>query len=156
MILEEIEHLDCAPDQAISFFDHLDENYVRWHPNHIAFRWLGPPQDPRSRFFFDQRIGGRRVRLTMRVDQSTRYQLSCTPERGVWRAIFPGMSFSFEPEGAGTLFTYRIGLQMGPLEGPLDHAVLVPIRQHMREEAESLAALTRQVVPRDSLGEASV
>lgn len=145
MILEEMTHLDCTPEEAISFFEALDKNYTRWHPDHIAFRWLGPPHDPRSRFYFDERIRGRRVRMTMRVDRPTRFQIACTPERLIWRAIVPGVSFSAEPEGTGTLFLYRIGLQLGPLEGILEQALLVPIRQHMREEADNLASLTRKV-----------
>ena len=144
MILEELTHLDCSPDQAIAFFEALDQNYLRWHPAHIAFRWLGREDNRRARFFFDERLGPLHLRLNMKMERPARDRIQCTPESPFWRAFFPGMSFSIEPEGGGTLFTHRIALRLGPLEGPLDRRFLVPIRQHMAEEGQNLAKLTRR------------
>lgn len=143
MILEEITHLECSPDQAIAFFEDLEENYLRWHPAHIFFKWLGPREDPHGRFFFDERIGPLRLRLKMKMDRLGPNRIRCTPESRAWRFFFPGMSFSVEPEGDGTLYIHHIALRLGPLEGLLDRRVLMPIRQHMREEGANLAMLTK-------------
>lgn len=143
MILEEMTHLECSPDQAIAFFEELDKNYLRWHPAHIAFRWLGSSGDPHARFFFDERIGPLHLRLNMKMERLGRNRIRCTPESPLWRAFFPGMSFSVEPEGDGTLYIHHIALRLGPLEGVLDRRLLKPIRQHMREEGANLANLTK-------------
>lgn len=143
MILEEMTHLECRPDQAIAFFEDLEENYLRWHPAHIAFKWLGPGDNPRARFFFDERLGPLRLRLNMKMERPAPDRIRCTPESPFWRFFFPGMSFSVEPEGEGSLYIHQIALRLGPLEGLLDHRLLVPIRQHMSEEGANLAMLTR-------------
>ncbi len=65
------------------------------------------------------------------------------PRESFLARLLSGNEFSAEPEGDGTLYIHHIALRLGPLEGVLDRRLLVPIRQHMREEGVNLAKLTK-------------
>jgi hypothetical protein len=143
MILEEVAHLSCSRDRAAAFFGDLEAQYRSWHPDHIAFRWVGPVNDHRSRYFFDERIGPLRLRLTMTARRPDKYHLVSTPVNPFWRIVFPGMTFAVEEAAAGCTYVHRIAVRLGPLAGILDRKILTPIRQHMAEEAVNLERLTR-------------
>src|SRR5688572_30817260 len=110
MILEEIAHLDVPAAEVVRFLDDLDVHYRDWHPDHVAFRWSGPADDRRRRFFFDERIGRWRLRVTMTVTTRTADRMVCVPRSPLWRAVFPGMSFALEPEGRGTRLIHHVAL----------------------------------------------
>ncbi|MDZ7730887.1 MAG: SRPBCC family protein [Natrialbaceae archaeon] len=40
MELEERTSIDATPEDVFGFFEDMAENYKRWHPNHITFRWV--------------------------------------------------------------------------------------------------------------------
>ncbi len=35
----EIE-MAASPESVYSFFEHIEENYRAWHPDHVSFRWV--------------------------------------------------------------------------------------------------------------------
>ena len=143
MLLAESKHLTCKPERAVAFFMELDEHYLDWHPDHVAFAWRGPPTDRRSRFFFDERIGRVRLRMAMTVRWTGSTRIVCTPRGLHWRAVLRWMTFEVEPEAAGTRFTHRISLRLGPFARFLERPLLAPLRRHMAEEADNLEQLTR-------------
>ncbi len=141
MILEEIAHLSCTPERVVAFLENLESRYRYWHPSHILFRWTGPPGDPQSRFFFDERIGSRRIRLRMKALRPEPFHLRCIPVSPLWRMVFLGMSFSVEKEGGGCLYIHRIALRLGPIAPIVESSLLEPLRRHMAEEAANLERL---------------
>jgi hypothetical protein len=40
MIFEETTRVHASPEAIYSFFETMDANYERWHPDHIEFRWV--------------------------------------------------------------------------------------------------------------------
>ncbi len=141
MILEEPAHLNCRPEAVIAFFEALDHRYLEWHPDHIAFKWLGGTTERRSRFFFDERIGPWRLRMVMTMERQSVAQIRCTPYRRVWRLVLREMTFSAEPERDGTRYTHRIVLRLGPFAGLAQKLLLVALRRHMAQESENLRRL---------------
>jgi hypothetical protein len=39
MRLEDQTLIEAPPERIFTFFEEMDQNYVAWHPDHIAFRW---------------------------------------------------------------------------------------------------------------------
>lgn len=31
--------IDASPEHVFDFFRNMDEHYLEWHPDHLAFRW---------------------------------------------------------------------------------------------------------------------
>ena len=40
MILEDSVEIRTTPKRIFDFFEHMDENYQSWHPDHVLFRWV--------------------------------------------------------------------------------------------------------------------
>lgn len=40
MVLSHSIEINNTPDAVFSFFEDMEANYLRWHPDHIEFRWV--------------------------------------------------------------------------------------------------------------------
>ena len=40
MVLSHSIEINSTPDAVFSFFEDMEANYLRWHPDHIEFRWV--------------------------------------------------------------------------------------------------------------------
>jgi uncharacterized protein YndB with AHSA1/START domain len=148
--LVETTRLPAPPERVWRFFREMDENYPRWHREHLAWRTLrGEPLAAGTIWFADEWIGP--IRVSARF-----FVTGAEPERSFsYRVGFPsslvraGGSFRFAPTDDGCCeMTERVHLGFSiPLIGSLIDLALrlfLPLDEffrHMREEGENLALL---------------
>jgi hypothetical protein len=52
--------IDARAQAGFDFFANMETNYLRWHPDHLAFEWReGRGLEVGNVFFFEERIGGK-------------------------------------------------------------------------------------------------
>jgi hypothetical protein len=134
-----------APAQAgFDFFANMETNYLRWHPDHLAFEWReGRGLEVGNVFFFEERIGGKVLKKSTRITavEPSRY-FAFTPVNPVMWLFLPRLSFAFEPERGG--FVFRAELRMrgiGPMGRKLNRKEFEAVEVHMAEEGANLKAL---------------
>ncbi|MCW5697587.1 MAG: SRPBCC family protein [Bauldia sp.] len=142
IILEESAHLEAPPEALAAFLEALDHRYRDWHPDHVLFRWDDPPGARPRRFFFDERIGGRRIAMHMTMEPGAGgLTARCRPLRRTTRWVVPWMTFAAIPEPGGCRYLHRIAVRGRWLKPVLDRLILDAVRRHMREEAVNLQRL---------------
>lgn len=144
MILQESVVIAAPPAAVFDFFRHMDSNYRRWHPDHVVFDWL---DDTRlavgSRFRFEERINGKRIRRTDRMSRIVEDRfVEFQPQNVLFRLFLRGVAFAMEPVGEGHCrLTQTITIRIGPIGYWLNRRDFAAVEQHMREEGENLKAL---------------
>jgi hypothetical protein len=76
VILRTETWIRTTPDEIARFFDGLEENYTRWHPDHHAFTWIegqGLPEGAVRRFVDEHRL------RAVRHDHESDTFLECVP-----------------------------------------------------------------------------
>jgi hypothetical protein len=129
-----------TPERFFSFFEEMDVNYVRWHPDHRLFRWeSGRGLRKGGTFYFEEVIGGKLMRKRVvftRIEQNRHIEFTFTNR--LLRLILPRFVFRVEPEGAGIRLVAEITIRTGPLGAWLNRREFDAVRRHMREEGENL------------------
>ncbi len=129
--------------RAVVFFEAMEANYLRWHPDHLAFAWTrGRGLGVGNAFAFVERIGGRRMRKAVRIievdgDRGFAFE----PETPLLRLFLPRMAFAFDPVPGGFDFVATIRLRgIGPLGRRLNRRDFAAVERHMAEEGRNLKA----------------
>lgn len=109
MILTTSIPIRTEPEAVFDFFANMETNYLRWHPDHVLFRWEGDGGlRVGNAFYFEERIGGKllrkRVRFT-RIEPGRLIEFALT--NPLYRLMLPHISFSVAPEGDGVRVTRR-------------------------------------------------
>jgi hypothetical protein len=143
VILSQTTKIDAPAERVFSFFDHMEKNYLRWHPDHLSFRWL---QNGRlavgNRFYFEERINGKLMKRTMRYTKIEPGRLiEFVPDNLLIRLFLKRVSFIIEPMGGQCSFTQEVRLLIGPIGKRLNQAGFAAVDKHMREEGENLKAI---------------
>ena len=143
MILTEKTRISAPPAAVYGFFEAMDVNYERWHPDHVEFRWLdeaGLAQGAKASF--EERIAGRRQQKTVRFTavERDRY-IEFRPTSLLVGLLMPSISFSIAPHADGCTLTQRIKVRTGPVGAWLNRREFDAVRTHMREEGENLKRL---------------
>jgi len=143
LILSQTTMIAAPAERIFSFFDNMEENYTRWHPEHIAFRWL---QDGRlavgNRSYFEERIHHQHHKRTMRYTKVVPNRLiEFTPENPLIRFFLRRVSFNIEPMGEQCRFTQEVQVLIGPIGRRLNRAGFAAVEKHMREEGDNLKAI---------------
>ena len=140
---EETTIVEASPEAVYGFFEGMETNYERWHPDHVTFRWVdgeGLREGAEARF--EERIAGqvqhRTVRFTA-VDPG-RY-IEFRPTSRLVALLVPRISFTIEPHEGGCELTRRIAVRTGPIGARLNRREFDAVRTHMREEGENLKAI---------------
>ena len=140
MILEAETHIQADSEEVFSFFEEMEDNYERWHSEHITFRWVeGEPLQEGSQSYFEEEIGGELLKKTVvyaSVEPHRRIELR--PTSRLMRLFLPFIIFSFESEDDGCRFTQRIKIRTGPIGKRLNRDQFAAVYQHMYEEGENL------------------
>jgi hypothetical protein len=144
MILSETSPvIGAAPGSLFAFFEGMEANYTRWHPDHVLFRWLDPPSlSPGARFYFEERIAGKLLRKQVvftRIESGSLIEFA--PTSRLFRIFLPRISFLIRQVPGGFTITQDIQLRIGPLAAKLNRRELDAVRVHMREEGENLKFL---------------
>lgn len=130
--------------EGFAFFENMQNNYVRWHPDHLAFEWRkGEGLKVGNVFWFKERIAGKVMTKTTRITSvvQDRY-FSFEMTNPLFRFFLPHLSFGFEPEGKGFRFRAELHLNgIGPLGRRLNKTEFDAVDVHMSEEGRNLKAL---------------
>lgn len=143
MRLSESIDIRARPGQVFRFFEEMEKNYLRWHPDHRAFRWLdyGGLRDG-SRFYLEERIGGKLLRRTMVITQVESGRLLAFAPASFWiRLLMPRLSFRIEGIRGGSRLEADIRVRTGPLGAWLNRKEFDAVRLHMRQECENLKGI---------------
>jgi uncharacterized protein YndB with AHSA1/START domain len=140
MILSQTTLIQAPAERIFSFFDDMEENYTRWHPDHITFRWLQEGrQSVGNRFYFEERIHGHHLKRTMRYTRVEPGRLiEFAPDNALMRLFLRRISFIMEPSDGHCRFTQEVRILIGPIGRRLNRRGLAAVQQHMREEGENL------------------
>lgn len=143
MILEETTTISAPPSLIYRFFEEMETNYTRWHPDHITFRWL--QQDGLAvgnRFYFEERIHGQHIKRTVRLTRIEPGRLiEFVPDNALIRFLLRRVTFRMEALGSGSRLSQRIEIRIGPIGRTLNRKGLAAVKRHMYEEGENLKAL---------------
>ncbi|GIL03092.1 MAG: SRPBCC family protein [Alphaproteobacteria bacterium] len=143
MILARTTEIAAPPRRVFAFFEEMESNYTRWHPDHIAFRWLQPGRlAVGNRFHFEERIHGQHIRRTVRLTRvESDRMIEFVPDNALIRFFLRGVTFRIEPADAGCRFTQEIRIRIGPLGRAVNRSGLAAVARHMAEEGENLKAI---------------
>jgi hypothetical protein len=126
-----------------TFFEPMAENYRRWHPDHVEYRWLsGDGLHPGATAHFAERIGGKLLKKTVvfaRVEAGRNSAMA--PTNRLMRFVLPRMSFLLEQDGDGCRLTAEIVVRTGPVGAWLNRREFEAVRRHMHEEGQNLKEL---------------
>lgn len=140
MILEETTEMKAPPGDVYRFFEEMEENYERWHPDHVTFQWIdGNGLKEGENAYFEEKIAGKRQQKTVRFTQvdPDRY-IEFEPTSRLIRLLLPHVSFTITPRPAGCELTQRLKVRTGPIGAWLNRREFDAVRKHMREEGENL------------------
>lgn len=141
--LEETTRIRAAPEDVFRFFEAMDANYGRWHPDHVAFRWAGEDGLAEgTEATFEERIAGKRQEKTVRFTEIDpgRY-IEFTPTARLTRILMPSISFAIEPREDCCDLTQVLRVRTGPVGARLNRREFDAVRAHMKEEGENLRAI---------------
>lgn len=143
MILAERIAIRTSPDAVFRFFAEMERNYLRWHPDHVLFRWEGEPGlREGAEFYFEERIGGKilkkRVRFT-RIEPG--HIIEFAPVSFLFRLFLPRITFRITKENGNCLVAQEIQIRTGPIGRALNRRQFEAVQQHMREEGENMKRL---------------
>ena len=140
----EIE-IAASPESVYSFFEHLPENYTKWHPDHIVFRWIeGDGLAEGSVAYSEQRMRGKVHKLPARftkVIPAERVEFELT--NPIARFFAPRYVWLFESTAGGCRFVAEGDARLGWISARLKHVqgALAAGQKHLAEEGESLKRL---------------
>lgn len=143
MILKETTDVEAPPEEVYRFFEEMEENYERWHPDHITFRWTekgGLQQGVEA--YFEERIAGKLQKKTVKFVEVTldRY-MEFKPTSLLVGLLMPHISFTIDARSDGCELTQRIKVRTGPIGARLNKREFDAVRTHMREEGENLKCI---------------
>ncbi len=144
MQLAESIDIEVPPERVYRFFERMAENYLRWHPDHQAFRWMdGRGLATGSRFHLEERIGGKDLARTMVITRLEAGRLlEFAPDHWFIRLLMPRLRFRMVPRGARNCrLEAEIHVRTGPLGAWLNRREFDAVRRHMREECENLKGI---------------
>lgn len=143
MILEVETNIQALSGEVYRFFESMEENYERWHSDHITFQWIdGDSLETGASAYFEERIAGKKQEKTVRFTrvEPDRY-IEFTPTSLVTRLLMPKISFTITPQSDGCKLTQLIKVRTGPIGAWLNQREFDAVRKHMREEGENLKDL---------------
>jgi uncharacterized protein YndB with AHSA1/START domain len=143
-IRHEIE-IAASSASVYSFFEHIEENYTKWHPDHVVFRWIkGDGLAEGSVAYSEQRMRGKVHGLPARftkVVPAKRVEFELT--NPIARFFAPRYLWLFEATEGGCRFVAEGDVRLGRISSRLRHVqeALAAGRKHLAEEGENLKRL---------------
>jgi uncharacterized protein YndB with AHSA1/START domain len=141
LVVTDSVEIDALPGDVWSWLCELPRHYTAWHPAHHGCTAVrGRPCEPGAVLEFDEDLHGRRHRFRVIV-------LDVTPGRELQYRVGFWLKgrFRVEPAGARSRFTAELsfglpglGWLIDPLAAALFRRRIEAVRQHQKEEGESL------------------
>lgn len=145
---EDSIEINAPPEDGFAFFQNMETNYVRWHPDRISFEWRkGRGLEVGNVFYFEERIAGKIQRKETRITEVIpgRY-FAFTMVNPLFRFFLPHLSFGFEPTATGCRFEAILRLHgIGPMGRRINKKEFDAVEVHMGEEARNLKRLLETV-----------
>lgn len=148
--LTQVTRVGAPPEELWRFFAGMDENYTRWHPEHLRWRWLtSNPMELGAIWFADEYFDWMRLWCRWFVIESEPNRRFAFRLGLPYALVRAGGSFTFVPTpDGGTEITeeFHFGFE-APLIRPVVDAVLrlaMPLdafRRHMVEEGQGFVRL---------------
>jgi len=153
ILLKDTVEIESSPEQVFEWLDHLPENYLAWHPDHVACRYLKGTSilEKGSVLYVEEYLHGQLHRLKLRTTQVV------PNNRLEYKAGF-GVAGAFEVESQGSKVLFTADIALGstfPVLGwVLDWIITVllsgrleALKQHMAEEGVNLKKLLEKRGP---------
>ncbi|MFC4436405.1 MULTISPECIES: SRPBCC family protein [Natrialbaceae] len=140
MLLEETTGMKASPREVYHFFEKMEENYERWHPDHITFRWVnGGALEEGGKAYFEEEIAGKMQKKTVRFTRiEPDRHIEFEPTSRVIKLLMPTISFTISPHSDGCELTQHIKVRTGPIGARINRREFEAVRKHMKEEGENL------------------
>jgi uncharacterized protein YndB with AHSA1/START domain len=135
----------ASPKTVFSFFENLEQNYTRWHPDHIGFHWVsGNTIEKGTTVCFIHRINGKVHELPAKfTDLSLGHLIEYVWRTSKGNFSAPKNLWRFIDSNGGCLFISESELlfeSVSSLSAQLETA-LTEVRKHLAEEGENLKIL---------------
>lgn len=147
-IIKDSIEIKTTPEKAFNTLIKVfsSQNYFReWHKDHIKCCWIeGKPFEEGSILYVEEYLHGKLHKMRF---QSTRFETNRNIE---YKLLFPMSilcskgSFSIEERGESCIFTATIIIRFGWLISKIAKKRAEVLRNHMKEEGESLKRLLEQ------------
>jgi hypothetical protein len=141
MIFQHTTSIISTPEDIFRFFEEMEKNYTRWHPDHIRFEWAeGKGLKEGTICYFEETIAGeikrQKVIYTKIIPNQ---QIEFTPVNRLNRIFLRKMTFEISDRGDHCELTARVVLKwVGPLAKKINEDTFDAMRKHMKEEGENL------------------
>ena len=143
MLLKSTVQIKTSADKIFNFFEEMDKNYLRLHPDHILFEWKkGEGLQVGNVFYFEEKINGQLIKKQTRFrkiipNEWIEFELT----NWFFRMIVPRISFIIRDFGDYCEVTQEIPIRTGPIGAYLNRKDFDAVRIHMKEEGENLKSL---------------
>ena len=130
----------ASPENVYTFFEEIEGNYLNWHPEHRMFKWKkGNNLKEGNVFYFEEEIGGELLKkeaIFTKVIPNEYIEFKMTNR--LLRFLLPKMTFIFESNDSGCLFTQQVFIRIGPIGRWLNKSKFAAVYKHQHEECENL------------------
>jgi len=126
MILSDSVEINATAEDIYAFFVNMEENYLRWHPDHLKFCWISQPEMTLgAKFYFEEKIANKILKKTVIVTRLVKdRKIEFTPTFVLMRLFLPRMIFRIEPLVNTSRFVAEVHLRMGPIAAKLHNKEL--------------------------------
>jgi hypothetical protein len=144
MVFEDNILINSSCEKVYSFFEEMDKNYLKWHPEHIRYEWRkGDKLAVGNKFYFEEEIAGKVLKketVFTKIKPSRYIEFKMT--NWFYNLFIPKMTFIFEPKAENCFFTGQVFLRgIGPLGKWLNKKEFEAVNKHMKEEGENLKSI---------------
>ena len=146
MILSNETWIRTTPQQIVDFFEEMESNYTRWHPDHRRFKWLeGRGIREGVVFEIEEEIRGKLQKKRLVYTRVINgHHMEFAPASKLARLVLPRIIFKIIPDRDGCRLVQEIHIRIGPVGAWLNRKEFYAVRQHMKEEGEYLKKLLEQ------------
>ena len=150
ILLEDTVDIKASPEQVFEWLDHLPENYLAWHPDHVACRYLKGSSvlETGSILYVEEYLHGQLHRLKLRTTK-------VIPEVRLEYKAGIGIAGAFEVKSQGSTVLFKaeilLGTNLPGMGWVLDWIIktllsdrLGALEQHMVEEGLNLKKLLEE------------
>jgi uncharacterized protein YndB with AHSA1/START domain len=145
LTLSHAVEVNATPEVVYQFFVEIEENYTKWHPDHVVFRWVeGSALKEGAIAYSEQYVHGSLHKMKARFTK-------VIPKRRIefsWvnpfqRFFAPRNEWTFEPTSRGCRFSAEHDIRLGWVSSRMGRVKrgLDAVRKHLREEGENLKRL---------------
>ena len=148
MLLTSTVRIKASADKIFNFFEEMDKNYLRWHPEHILFEWKkGHGLQVGKVFYSEEKINGQLWKKQTRFSKIIPNELiEFELTNWFFRMILPRISFIIKDMGDYCEVTQEIPIRIGPIGAYLSRKKFNAVRIHMMEEGENLKRLMEKEI----------